>query len=152
VTGATDLHFATNNVNPRIILHLVSEGSDVEAKDDKGATPLHWAIEAARSRSVGFLLQAGASVTATDDEGATPLHLIVESENFYIIHDLLDEKADVHAKDSVGKTPLQMATEYYKLMKSTWQQARIHDYEIVLRRLYALGGLDMQLDIGDGLG
>lgn len=53
---------------------LVSNGADVDARDDKGATALALAVKSGRLGCVAALLERGADVSSEDHRGDTPLH------------------------------------------------------------------------------
>lgn len=52
---------------------LLSEGADVNARDDEGLTPLHAAASRNSVDVVRLLIEAGADVNARSNNGETPL-------------------------------------------------------------------------------
>ena len=73
------LHWAIKENNPQIVLELVEEDADVNARDPSGDTALHLAIRSGSSAEiVRILVEAGADVNAPDQSGDTPLQIAKE--------------------------------------------------------------------------
>jgi uncharacterized protein len=113
--GSTPLHLATLCNHKEIVRLLISNGADVNAKDDNGYTPLFGAVfdyEAGDRREVvQLLITRGADVNATDTDGLTPLHNAAMNGKKEIIELLLANKADPSAKNDGGITAGEFATE-----------------------------------------
>ena len=102
---------------------LVSEGADVNAKNDSGETPLHFAAERRNDiENVKFLVSQGADVNAKGgEEGKTPLHLVASrgygsdrDRNVEVARFLISQGANVNARDNYGSTPLHDAVSWYQ--------------------------------------
>ena len=72
--GQTDLHIAVALNLPVLIISLLRQGADVNAKDNRGWTPLHYAAEHNTCAIASLLLAHEAYVDVEDAEGRTPLH------------------------------------------------------------------------------
>jgi len=93
----------------------ISEGADVDERDEAGRTALHVAAKECRLFAVMLLVAKGADPNARDDEKRTPLHLAAdgdsrkEGERFQIVKLLIAEGADRRALDAKGKRPVDYA-------------------------------------------
>ena len=108
---ATDLHLAASLNLPVLTRSLLTQGADVNAKDNDGRTPLHLAAFYDASSVAAVLLKQGAKVNAKDNYGWTPLHLAAEEDASSAAAVLLKQGADVQAKTNKGNTPLHLAAE-----------------------------------------
>ena len=70
---AIELHDAARNGDTKIVMRLLNEGADVNARNFIGWTPLHFAAWNGHTAAVQLLLAAGADVNAEDKYGDTPL-------------------------------------------------------------------------------
>lgn len=113
--GSTPLHLATLCNHKEIVKFLISNGADVNVKDDNGYTPIFGAVfdyEAGdRSETVKMLIAYGADVNATDTGGLTPLHNAAMNGKRQMIELLLANKADPNVKSASGITAAQFAAE-----------------------------------------
>ena len=119
--GGTPLHWARSGFDAvDVVDSLISNGADVNAKDNYGYVPLH---------SAGFgvaalLINNGADVNAKNKIGITPLHAafwwLINADGFddapdtynatfEIFELLINNGADVNAKLHSGDTPLCIA-------------------------------------------
>lgn len=87
----------------------LSEGAQVDAKDENDRTALHWAAEGGFADCVGKLLEAGAQVDAADADGQTPLHVACLCEEAGVARLLLDAGAAKDLADAEGETPAALA-------------------------------------------
>lgn len=82
---------------------LISNGADVNVRDNNGETPLHSASRYSNKNLAELLIKEGSSVNARDNKGRTPLFFATNKE---LIDLFIYSGADVNAKDNDGKTPL----------------------------------------------
>ena len=113
---------------PEIVLLLIRNGANVNAKDDKGRTPLHIAVGEGHMETVRALVSAGADLTARDKRRETSLHAAAKGKiTDYVVGKtfeqdriivealpgitrfLVESGADIHAKASFGDAPLHLA-------------------------------------------
>ena len=109
--GETDLKIATELNLPSVILSLLNQGADANAKDKNGYTPLFYAASKNVPETVEVLLKHGADVNDRDNlEIMTPLHLAAQINAAETAELLLKHGADVNAKNKDGLTPLHATT------------------------------------------
>ncbi|MCY3987852.1 MAG: ankyrin repeat domain-containing protein, partial [Gammaproteobacteria bacterium] len=79
--GQTPLHYAAReNSNPLVAMFLLSGGSEVNARDDRGWTPLHYAAsESASEQVLRVLLAMEPDTEATTNTGQTAYDLIARN-------------------------------------------------------------------------
>jgi ankyrin repeat protein/Zn-dependent protease with chaperone function len=109
------LHEATVAWDIEKIKSLLSQGVDVNARDNLGRTALHCAcakFDTPSDEIARLLITRGADVNARDNDGNTPLH--VAAGEWDISKDLLDlllaKGADINARNDDGQTPLHLAS------------------------------------------
>ena len=109
--GCATLHGPAQRGEASVVAERVSEGADIEARDEGGNTPLHLAARYGRESVVEVLLAAGADAGARNDEGATPLHSwgLGRHTDAGVASALLAAGADVDAQARDGATPLHWA-------------------------------------------
>lgn len=64
-SAGTDLHKAAESNNAEKIKHLVTQGANIDAKDNAGWTPLHVAVYSGHLEAVTALIESGADLQAT---------------------------------------------------------------------------------------
>ena len=69
------LHIVANNEEPDLIEFFVSNGCNVNQKNDRGLTPLHFAAAKSNPFVINKLLECGADVTIQDNAGRSPYNL-----------------------------------------------------------------------------
>lgn len=106
------LHDAAKNNNVNDMNRLISEGTDVNIRDEYQFTPLHSAASEGHVAAATLLVEKGAAVDARDEFGTTPLHLAASKGKDEMVKLLLDKGADINARDGVrSSTALHFAVE-----------------------------------------
>ena len=94
--GTAPLHFAICNGHRDIAEYLISEGADINAKNNEGGqTPLHIAARNGQKDVVELLIAKGADVNALNNSGWMPLKL-AENQGHTEIIELLRKHAAKH--------------------------------------------------------
>jgi hypothetical protein len=88
------------------VKRLISNGADVNVKNDKGVTMLMVASWRGQQKVVQVLLEKGADVNAKANNGVSALIIASEKGHREIVQTLLDKGADVNAKTNDGATAL----------------------------------------------
>jgi ankyrin repeat protein len=87
----------------------IANGTDVNAKMQRGDTPLHEAAYHGRVDLAKLLIDKGADVDAKDKNGGTPLYWAAEGGHMDVAKLLIARGTDVNAKMQRGDTPLYVA-------------------------------------------
>ena len=121
-----DFNVQAQNLNERLISAikannydsvqiLISNGADVNFKDNKGLTPLMYAVENdTNGRIVNFLLENGADVSAKDNENKTVFEYASKNPNPKIKENLINYSRDekIYSASEVMKLPEFPGGEY----------------------------------------
>ena len=91
--------------------YLLSQGADVNNRDNDGSTALHSAAQYGHLGVTKYLVTQGISVNMGDRNGYTPLHIAAMNDDFDIVKVLLEEGALVDVKDANGQTPLHLSSK-----------------------------------------
>lgn len=96
--------------NTEGVHQMLSQGANVNVRDQQGKTPLLKAIYAGQIEVVSILLSYGANVNDTDKEGSTAL--IVACENNYpVITEMITKhKVNLHHKNKRGYSALMISS------------------------------------------
>ncbi len=106
---------------------LLTNGAEVDVRDENGMTPLLLAAKKGNSEIVSLLLAHGADVNAQDYYLAwTPLILASALGHKKVVKILLEYGADIDIKDQNGMTALKYAAKNgYKEIVELLKNARI---------------------------
>ncbi|KAJ3443517.1 mitogen-activated protein kinase kinase kinase 20-related [Anaeramoeba flamelloides] len=91
------------------VKQLISEGLDVNYKNEYFTTPLHLSCRESQFGITKLLIENGCEIDPRDENGTTPLHSACECRSFEIADLLVSKGADVNAVDYCDKTPLYFA-------------------------------------------
>ena len=112
--GATEtLHEAVASADIDEVKRLISEGHDVNSRDNKGQTPLHFAANRGQKEILEVLLANGADIEARDGRwhNTALLNASVRGRK-EVVELLLEKGANIEAKDGNGGTPLNLTSGY----------------------------------------
>ncbi|EAX88960.1 ankyrin repeat protein, putative [Trichomonas vaginalis G3] len=113
IYGKTALHIGSNK-SPDLIRFLISNGADVNLKDNDGQTFLHQIYSPSNLAAIwGVLLTHAVDINAKDKKGCTPLHYAVIRGLVKLVKFLVSHGVDVNSKDFLGSTPLHYAAEQF---------------------------------------
>jgi len=104
------LREAASAGNGEVVARLLTESTEINAKDKDGFTALHWAARNGHKKVVELLLTEGADPNARDTFNLwTPLHWAPLRGFKDVVELLLAKGAEVNAEDRAGRTPLHSA-------------------------------------------
>lgn len=110
------IHQASQAGDIETVKAFITNGVDVNSKNETGKTPLHLAAECGNEAIAELLLTVGAEVNAKDNSqgpgylaGSTALHRATSRGSEEVVRLLLVNKADVNARDNNGAVPLHYA-------------------------------------------
>jgi len=92
----------------QVKLHI-SNGADVNAKDQRGRAALHRAAYAGHVEVMRLLIEHGADVNAKDKLKRTPLEHAAVASRTKVVKLLIEEGANPNARNEGGATPLHVA-------------------------------------------
>jgi ankyrin repeat protein len=98
--------------NGDLVKILISDGVDVDVRDEDGKTPLFSAAKSGTSEMCELLLNNFANINATDNNGTTALFEAIKYGNKDSLSYLLAHGADIYVKDNQRRTPLHCAARY----------------------------------------
>ena len=94
---------------------LISNGANIEAKDENGSTPLHYAVWFNQLKTVEMLIEKRANIHELTNFQNTPLDLAVKKSLEDIVKLLISHGADTSMKDFEGNSLLHLAVKDRKL-------------------------------------
>lgn len=104
-----DIFESVKNDNLKAVEIYITNGMDVNIKDNSGWSPLHYAADRGNNNVVRLLIESRADVNIKSNEGKTPLHIAVQKNKVEIIKLLLKKGANINLSDRLGKTPLHLS-------------------------------------------
>jgi ankyrin repeat protein len=107
--GWTSLFLAAKD--PKIILLLLSEGADIEARTDHGLTALHYYTSIGQVDVIHLLLNYGCNIESRDISGHNALHYAVEHNQAESMKILLDNGLDPYIGNSRGYTAFHQSAQ-----------------------------------------
>jgi hypothetical protein len=78
-----------------LLKFLLSNGFEVDARDDRGGTLLHSAASSGRREIAGYLILRGAEINVQDCDGKTPFQRAILDKHPEVIEELLKANADI---------------------------------------------------------
>ena len=93
------------------VKRLISEGADVNAKNEKGSPALMYACEKGHTAVVKELLAKGADVNFVHKNGFTPIFLATVMNYPAVVKELLAKGANVNVR-TAGVSPLGYAAQW----------------------------------------
>lgn len=105
----SDLVDALNSKRYIQIRYLLSEGADIEKKDERGLSPLSLMVQSGNNDMVRQLLKYGANINSIDNEGNTALHYAVRMGYLNIAEMLLLTGAETNSINNDDETPLYLS-------------------------------------------
>jgi ankyrin repeat protein len=102
------MHWVTVHESTLVADRLLSNGANVNARDEDQRTPLMWATERPNHLVASWLIEHGAEVNAVDERGVTALHYVAELGEEDLVRALLNAGAD-HSVRAEGHTPRSIA-------------------------------------------
>ncbi|AVP87597.1 ANK repeat containing protein [Candidatus Phycorickettsia trachydisci] len=113
--GHSLMHCAAYRGKTDIIEYLLSEGLDVNVKDEEGKTPIYYATKKGRFESIKYLYERGADLKIKDNDENTLMHIAAKKGRMHIIQWLLDQDIPIDVANSEGKTPVNSAAQKGRL-------------------------------------
>ena len=110
-SSKVDIIKAVQNRDMSNITNYITNGGDVNLKDQWGNTPLVWGVHYGHTDVVKILIDAKADVNAKDVNDQSALMKASDKGHTNIAKILISANADVNAKDIRGQTALIMASQ-----------------------------------------
>ena len=111
IGGYTLLHLAVHYDQREIITLLVSNGANLEAKNDRSLTPLFLAVEMNNPQVAELLIKLGSDVSCLNNDGLMPVHFAVSKGFIPVVELLLENGVNIDVKTAeYDLTPLMIAS------------------------------------------
>ncbi|GAB5593481.1 hypothetical protein Unana1_08381, partial [Umbelopsis nana] len=107
--GRTSLFLAEND--PNIIMFLIAEGADIQARTHDGATALHYYASIGQVDAIHLLLNYGCSIVSTDHTEHTALHYAARNNQAEAVKFLLDNGVDPYIGNHENYTAFHEAAQ-----------------------------------------
>ena len=109
---SANIFSASQRGNTEDVERFISEGADVNKKDNNGDSPIHLSALYGRTETVKLLLDRGATIDVKNNNaGNTPIHLASRYGYIETVKLLLDREAAIDVKNNDGDTPIHRAAE-----------------------------------------
>ncbi len=109
-TGETALHIVVARRDLTWMQFLISNGANVNVRDNRGVTPLVAACELGFIEGVDQLIQSGARVEDANNTGETPLISAVHRRDLALVRLLIKAGANPDRPDNSGRSARDYAT------------------------------------------
>ena len=136
--GGPSIHQATIDGKIALIRRELSNGANVNEKNEDGYTPLHLAVKSGHKRIVELLIAKGADVNAKDTRGATSLDYSTElNETFGALNEIWGDNKT--AGITITQT-MEVRNEDGSVNQVTMNNAKIKENREILDLLRKHGG------------
>ena len=107
----TPLHWAAQNGQTDICLHIMNSITDKNPSNNQGVTPLHLAAHFGSLEICQALILCCNNKNPADENGVTPLHRSAMRGHLDICKAIIVNVCDKNPSDNMGNTPLHSAAE-----------------------------------------
>ena len=103
------LHNAAMSGKVDAIDLVISNGADIEARDNFGRSPIFFSLYSREPAALAKMIEKGADVNVKNEDGATLVQVAARVEMPEMVKMLIDAKVDVNIADKDNTTPLYWA-------------------------------------------
>jgi ankyrin repeat protein len=107
----TNIHTAAENGEAEEVHSLITDGADINVKNNLDMSPLHYAVLGEHTETTTVLIKQGADINVKNNYGYTPLHYAAQKGHTAIVESLINAGAEKDAKNNYGYTPLHYAAQ-----------------------------------------